>query len=85
VASPRQSNRRDIQGPPMVTTGKIGEVGRDSKGHWRPGYMTHAELVSELETATGNRRAALATEAKSPMKRTAYPPFTERLGPEGPE
>ncbi len=69
----------------MATTGKIGELGRDSKGHWRPGYLTHAELVSEVEAATGERREALRTEAKSRMKRTAYPPFPEHLGIQDPE
>ena len=69
----------------MVTTGKIGEVGRDSKGRWRPGYMTHAELASELETANGERRAALVAEAKSRMKGSNYPPFPEGLGLEDPE
>jgi hypothetical protein len=40
---------------------------------------------AELEAATGERRAALVTEAKSRMKRRNYPPFPKRLGLEGPE
>jgi hypothetical protein len=47
--------------------------------------MTHAELASELETANGERRAALVAEAKSRMKGSNYPPFPEGLGLEDPE
>ena len=69
----------------MATIGKIGDIGRDSKGHWRPGYMTHAELVSALESATGERRAELVKEAKTRMKYSNYPSFPERLGLGSPE
>jgi hypothetical protein len=69
----------------MATVGKIGELGRDRQGRWRPGYMTHAELVSELETATDARHAELIEEAKSRMKYSNYPPFPERLGLSSPE
>jgi hypothetical protein len=37
----------------MTMAAKIAEYGRDRQGHWKPGFMTHAELVSELETAAG--------------------------------
>jgi len=63
---------------------KIGEVGRDSKGHWRPGYLAQAELVTTRETATGDHPRALRMEAKLSMKGGNYPPYPERLGLEGP-
>ena len=54
-------------------------IGRDSWGHWIPGCMTHAELVRELETATGERRTELVKEARNRMKQPTYPPFPEHL------
>lgn len=72
-------------GNDMATTGTTGEYGRDASGrHW-PAFMTHAELVEELETATGTRREALRTEAKSRMRIRTYPPFPGRLGLGSPE
>jgi hypothetical protein len=69
-----------MQGPTMATTGKKREYGRDRHGHWRPGFMTHAELVAELETATGGRRDELVTEAEIRMQVTTYPSFPAHLG-----
>lgn len=66
----------------MATTGNIG---RNTWGDWHPGFMTHAELVKELETATGDRRAELVREAKSRMKQASYPPFPEHLVPRSPD
>jgi len=64
----------------MATIGRIGDYGRDSKGHWKPDYMTHAELCAELESATGERRTELRTEATSRMRYSNYPPFPAHLG-----
>jgi len=69
----------------MTTIRKTGELGRDNHGKWRPGLMTHAELVEELKTATGDRRAELVGEAMSRMKGSNYPPFPENLGLPSPE
>jgi hypothetical protein len=60
-------------------------IGRNGDGSWKPGCMTHAELVRELETATDWRREELRTEARSRMKGSNYPPFPAHLGLEGPE
>jgi len=64
----------------MATTGKSGKSGRDRQGRWRAGFMTHAELVGELETATGPRRDELAGEARERMASKTYPRFPARLG-----
>jgi hypothetical protein len=40
----------------MATAAKIAEYGRDRQRALEPGFMTHAELVSELETAAGGAR-----------------------------
>jgi hypothetical protein len=63
----------------MATTGKADEVGRNRQGNWRAGYMTHAELVRELGTASGERLAELVGEARGRMKRRSYPAFPAHL------
>jgi hypothetical protein len=63
----------------MATTGKADEVGRNRQGNWRAGYLTHAELVSELGTASGERLAELVREAQNRMQRKSYPPFPAHL------
>lgn len=62
----------------MATTSKR-EVGRDDQGRWKPGYMTHAELVSALRSDVGERRTALVAEAHKRMAYTDYPPFPADL------
>jgi hypothetical protein len=52
-----------------MATAKIAEYGRDRQGHWKPGFMTHAELVSELETATG--AACYRATAPQPFRPSA--------------
>lgn len=69
----------------MATIGKASEYGRDASGRRWPAFMTHAELVSELESATGTRLEALRVEARSRMKGRSYPPFPEHLGLRSPE
>lgn len=64
----------------MATIGKIGDIGRDRDGRWKPGYMTHAELVAELRTATRYRHEELVAEARKRMNYTDYPPFPRDLG-----
>jgi hypothetical protein len=63
----------------MATKSKR-EVGRDEQGRWKPGYMTHAELVGELKSAGGERRAELVREAHTRMGHPDYPPFPAELG-----
>jgi hypothetical protein len=61
----------------MATTSNVMKVGRDVEGRWRPGFMTHRELVRELETATGDRRAELVREALARRRQSGYPPFPD--------
>jgi hypothetical protein len=46
----------------MATTSNVMKVGKDAEGRWRPGFMTHRELVRE----------ALARRRQS-----GYPPFPD--------
>jgi hypothetical protein len=56
-----------------MVTGKAAGYGRDAQGDWVPGFMTHAELVSELGSAWGERRESLVREARLRMRQPAYP------------
>jgi hypothetical protein len=62
----------------MATKSKR-EVGRDDQGRWKPGYLTHAELVSALRSEAGERRTALVAEAHTRMAHPDYPPFPADL------
>jgi hypothetical protein len=62
------------------------DLDMNASGQRMPGYMTHAELVTELETATGERRDELASEAENRMKTSSsYPRFPASLGLRHPE
>lgn len=58
----------------------VAEYGMDGNGQRLPGFMTHFELVRELATATGERRAELVKEARTRMKQADYPRFPAVLG-----
>jgi hypothetical protein len=48
-------------------------IGKDRRGGWLPGYMTHAELKRALRANPYD--SALAKEAKGRMKSASYPRF----------
>ncbi|HUN30389.1 MAG TPA: hypothetical protein VMU95_00100 [Trebonia sp.] len=62
-----------------MTTRSKREVGKDDEGRWKPGHMTHAELVSALRSETGERHEALVREAHSRMASRTYPQFPADL------
>jgi hypothetical protein len=67
-----------MQGSIMATKSKR-EVGKDDQGRWKPGHMTHAELVGALRSETGERREELVREAHSRMGHRTYPRFPADL------
>jgi hypothetical protein len=65
---------------------KAEEVDRlflDAGGQLKPPAMSYAELVTELQTATGERWLQLAGEALDREHRPTYPRFPDRTGLRG--
>ena len=55
----------------------------NADGQLKPPAMSHAELVTELQTATGERWLQLAGEALDREHRPIYPRFLDRTGLRG--
>jgi hypothetical protein len=66
-----------------MKTEEVDRLFLDADGKLKPRVMSYAELVTELQTAAGERWLQLAGEALDRERRATYPRFPDRTGLRG--